>query len=45
MLETVAEFMKIPQSVAAKLSKPPRHAEEAEEGPRSSLSSLLWAHI
>ena len=45
MLETMGEFMQTPQTVVAKMSNPPSHTEEAEEGHHSSMSSLLWIHI
>ena len=45
MLETTGEFMQTPQTVVAKMSKPPSHTEEAEEGHHSSMSSLLRMHI
>ena len=45
MLETTGEFTQTPQTVVAKMSKPPSHTEEAEEGHHSSMSSLLWMHI
>ena len=44
-LETMGEFMQTPETVVAKMSKPPSHTEEAEEGHHSSMSSLLWMHI